>query len=96
MCLQHCAQRQQLLHVFATDSATSATAASRPAAQWLLLWRVWQGVQLLLDAVTSYLPCPLDVESVALDAARGEEQVRLSKSRDGACCCTHRPVVCAH
>ncbi len=41
-------------------------------------------MQLLLDGVTAYLPCPLDVESVALDASRNEEQVRLSKSRSGA------------
>lgn len=43
-----------------------------------------QGVQLLLDGVTSYLPCPLDGDSYALDAARDEEQVRLLKSRSGA------------
>ena len=45
---------------------------------------VLQGVQLLLDGVTSYLPCPLDGDSYALDAARDEEQVRLLKSRSGA------------
>jgi hypothetical protein len=55
-----------------------------------------QGVQLLLDGVTSYLPCPLDVESYALDAARGEEQVRLLKSRSGAlpASCFLPPVWC--
>lgn len=42
-----------------------------------------QGVQLLLDGVESYLPCPLDVESSALDAARNEEPVRLAKTRNG-------------
>jgi elongation factor G len=37
-----------------------------------------KGVQILLDAVTYYLPEPRDVENVALDLEKGEEPVVLS------------------
>ncbi len=36
-----------------------------------------KGVQPLLDAVTHYLPCPTDVENIALDLDNDEEQVVL-------------------
>lgn len=39
-----------------------------------------RGVQLLLDAVGDFLPNPLEVQNVALDAAAGEERVVLSGS----------------
>ena len=42
-------------------------------------------LQLLLDGVTDYLPCPLDVPNYALDADRDEERVELPSSRGGAC-----------
>jgi elongation factor G len=42
-----------------------------------------RGVQLLLDGVTDYLPCPLDVANVALDLDRDEERVALPCSRSG-------------
>nr|MCU0585366.1 elongation factor G [Desulfobacterales bacterium] len=37
-----------------------------------------EGVQLLLDAVNSLLPCPTDVENYALDTDRDETPVRLA------------------
>jgi elongation factor G len=37
-----------------------------------------KGVQLLLDAVNSLLPCPTDVENYALDTDRDEIPVRLT------------------
>ncbi len=40
-----------------------------------------KGVQLLLDGVDDYLPCPLDVDNVALDTDKGEERVALPCSR---------------
>jgi len=39
-----------------------------------------KGVQLLLDAVIKYLPAPTDVENVALNLTKDEEQVVLSPS----------------
>ncbi|KAK9819578.1 hypothetical protein WJX81_004976 [Elliptochloris bilobata] len=42
-----------------------------------------RGVQLLLDGVREFLPCPLDVSNSALDAARDEEEVSLSGRPDG-------------
>lgn len=42
-----------------------------------------RGVQLLLDGVTDYLPCPLDVENTALDLTADEERVRLPCTRSG-------------
>lgn len=39
-----------------------------------------KGVQLLLDAVSDFLPCPLDVTNVALDAANKEAEVVLTGS----------------
>ena len=41
-----------------------------------------KGVQLLLDAVCSYLPDPRDVENVALDLDKNEEPVVLANSAD--------------
>ena len=41
-----------------------------------------KGVQLLLDAVLSYLPSPTEVKNVALDLDKDEEQVVLSSSED--------------
>lgn len=37
-----------------------------------------KGVQLLLDAVNSYLPCPTDVDNFALDLDNGEAEVKVS------------------
>ena len=34
-----------------------------------------QGVQPLLDGVLSYLPCPTEVSSYALDLSKNEEKV---------------------
>lgn len=42
-----------------------------------------KGVQLLLDGVTDYLPCPLDVNNFALDTAKDEARVKLPCSRAG-------------
>ncbi|CAK9224974.1 unnamed protein product [Sphagnum troendelagicum] len=42
-----------------------------------------KGVQLLLDGVVSYLPCPLEVSNHALDQTKQEEKVNLSGSPDG-------------
>ncbi|KAL3699789.1 hypothetical protein R1sor_017811 [Riccia sorocarpa] len=39
-----------------------------------------KGVQLLLDGVTDYLPCPLEVTNYALDQTKNEEKVNLSGS----------------
>ena len=41
-----------------------------------------KGVQPLLDAVTHYLPCPTDVENIALDLENDESQVVLPSDRD--------------
>ena len=67
-----------MLQHLAADCCKDSSVADGP------LLAALQGVQLLLDGVTSYLPCPLDADSYALDAARDEEQVRLLKSRSGA------------
>ena len=37
-----------------------------------------KGVQLLLDAVASYLPCPTDIENTALDLDKDETEVLVS------------------
>lgn len=42
-----------------------------------------KGVQLLLDGVQDYLPCPLDISNWALDTDKGEERVLLPCSRTG-------------
>ena len=41
-----------------------------------------KGVQPLLDAVTNYLPCPSDVENVALDLDNDEKEVVLESKDD--------------
>ncbi len=41
-----------------------------------------KGIQLLLDAVESYLPCPTDVENFALDLKNGETEVKVSNNPD--------------
>src|SRR5262252_9526961 len=42
-----------------------------------------KAVQPLLDAVTRYLPSPLEVTNEALDIAKGEQKVTLIPSPDG-------------
>ncbi|KAF7825242.1 elongation factor G-2, mitochondrial [Senna tora] len=42
-----------------------------------------KGVQPLLDGVLNYLPCPIEVNSYALDQTKNEEKVTLSGSPDG-------------
>uniref|UniRef100_A0A0D6R0R4 Elongation factor G, mitochondrial n=1 Tax=Araucaria cunninghamii TaxID=56994 RepID=A0A0D6R0R4_ARACU len=42
-----------------------------------------KGVQLLLDGVVNYLPCPIEVTNHALDQTKNEEKVSLSGSPDG-------------
>ena len=37
-----------------------------------------KGIQLLLDAVNDYLPCPTDVENFALDLDHNEEKIKVS------------------
>lgn len=41
-----------------------------------------KGIQLLLDAVTQLLPCPLDVENEALDMNKAEQPVVLRNEND--------------
>ncbi|MDD5711197.1 MAG: elongation factor G [Smithellaceae bacterium] len=41
-----------------------------------------KGVQPLLDAVTRYLPCPIDVQNHALDMKNGESAVQLESDVD--------------
>jgi elongation factor G len=41
-----------------------------------------KGVQLLLDAVTAYLPCPTDVENTALDLDQAENEVVVSNNSE--------------
>ena len=41
-----------------------------------------KGVQLLLDAVASYLPCPTDVENTALNLDEDEAEVTVSNNPD--------------
>jgi elongation factor G len=41
-----------------------------------------KGVQLLLDAVNAYLPCPTDVENTALDLENDEAEVVVSNNPD--------------
>jgi elongation factor G len=39
-----------------------------------------KGVQTLLDAVRDYLPCPTDVENIALDLDNGEAEVKVTNN----------------
>ncbi|MBV5316862.1 MAG: elongation factor G [Desulfobulbaceae bacterium] len=41
-----------------------------------------KGVQLLLDAVNAYLPCPTDVENTALDLDKDEAEIVVSNNPD--------------
>ena len=41
-----------------------------------------KGVQLLLDAVNGYLPCPTDVENIALDLSNDEKEIAVSNNPD--------------
>ena len=41
-----------------------------------------KGVQLLLDAVNGYLPCPTDVENIALDLDNDEKEIAVSNDAD--------------
>lgn len=41
-----------------------------------------KGVQLLLDAVNGYLPCPTDIENIALDLNKEEAEMVVSNSPD--------------
>ncbi|MBM9536639.1 elongation factor G [Desulfobulbus alkaliphilus] len=41
-----------------------------------------KGIQLLLDAVASYLPCPTDIENTALDLNKDESEVMVSHNPD--------------
>ncbi len=41
-----------------------------------------KGVQLLLDAVNAYLPCPTDVENLALDLDKDESEIKVSNDSD--------------
>ncbi len=41
-----------------------------------------KGVQLLLDAVTAYLPCPTDVENIALNLDENEAEMPVSNNAD--------------
>lgn len=42
---------------------------------WTYLCGPEQGVQLLLDGVSNFLPCPLEVSNHALDQNKNEEKV---------------------
>ncbi len=42
-----------------------------------------KGVQVLLDAVATYLPAPSEIENYALDLNKEEEKVKLTSSNDG-------------
>lgn len=42
-----------------------------------------KGVQCLLDGVNAYLPCPTDVQNLALDLSKGEEPFPLTCSPQG-------------
>jgi elongation factor G len=46
-----------------------------------------KGVQALLDAVNNYLPSPNDVENVALDLEKNEEEVVLNSDSDAPLVC---------
>ena len=41
-----------------------------------------KGVQVLLDAVNEYLPCPTDVENIALDLDNDEAEIKVSNNPD--------------
>ena len=41
-----------------------------------------KGIQTLLDAVSAYLPCPTDVENMALDLEKGEEEFPVTNNSD--------------
>ncbi len=41
-----------------------------------------KGVQTLLDAVNDYLPCPTDVENIALDLDNDEAEIKVSNNPD--------------
>lgn len=54
---------------------------SDPAHECVVPMSLFQGVQLLLDGVVDYLPCPTDVSNHALDQSKAEEKV---SARPGA------------
>ena len=80
----YCCAQAELFIAEETPSAEQLAAAIRRATMRLQFSPVFmgsayknKGVQPLLDGVLSYLPSPLELENVALDASKDEERVVL-------------------